>query len=119
MEALQLACKVVPLKNFDQIQIGEYRVLRFSFVETRYGKRIKVETDHFNCFLPERFTKFVESDQDIVDLNTVPHMMIFHGKDITQKNRIILDFKPLSESQWLLGEYLTVPMAQNAAVNQA
>lgn len=119
MEALQLACKVTPLKNFDQIQTGEYRVRRFSFAETRYGKKIKVETDFFACFLPDRFTKFIASDKDIADINTVPHMMIYRGKDVTQKNRIILDFKPLNESQWMLGEFLTVPMEQNTTINQA
>lgn len=113
MNALQLACKSSPTyKNFDTIEIGQYEVVKFRFAETKYGKKIQVETAEFFCYLPDRFIKFVCKDEDIAELNRIPHTMHYKGKDKLRKNRVDLEFKPTNESQWLFDDLLTFPLAQ-------
>lgn len=114
MDALQQACKSTnsSYRNFDNIEAGDYEVVDFSFVETQYGKRIKVQTATFFCYLPERFTNFVRKQGDIDELNEMPYTMRYKGKDRLQKNRLNLEFIPMRDSQWTFDDLLKMPSTQ-------
>lgn len=99
-------------KNFDNIEAGDYEVVDFSFVETKFGKRIKVQTATFFCYLPERFTNFVSKQGDIDELNEMPYTMRYKGKDRLQKNRLNLEFIPMRDSQWTFDDMLKIPSTQ-------
>lgn len=70
MEALKQACKVQTFKSNENIVPGEYRVQEFAFVETKFGRKIKVETETFYCFFPTRFLVFITSEH----MNSNPHV---------------------------------------------
>lgn len=120
MNALQLACtaKTTSLfKNFDNIAVGEYEVLEFSIVDTKYGKKIRVTTAEFFCFLPGRFASFLTEAEQIEELNRIPHIMRFKGKDRKRQNRLDLEFIPLNESQWIgMEDLLTLPIVKQDEV---
>lgn len=108
MEALKQACKVQTFKSFENIVPGEYRVQEFAFVETKFGRKIKVETETFYCFLPTRFLVFINTSEHIDELNSNPQVMIYKGKDVQRKNRLVLDFQPVADSQWEFNDFLNV-----------
>lgn len=110
MEALKKACNSSTFKNFDQIIPGEYPVTDFSFVETRFGRKLKVNTAEFFCYLPARFLEFINTDEHIEELNKVTQVMVFKGKDAQWKNRLILDLQPAADSQWKFNELLSMPI---------
>lgn len=68
-------------KNFNNIQPGEYHIREFS----------KVELEDFFCYSPSRFDNFIK-ETDLEELNAVPQVMVYKGKDSQRKNRLILDF---------------------------
>lgn len=80
-------------RNFDNIDIGVYKVLEFSFVVTRYGQKIVVTTPEFKCFLPDRFSKSIQTAEAIAELNATRCVMRFSGKDVTRRNRVMVDFE--------------------------
>lgn len=86
MEELKAACIPRSYQSFDKIQPGEYPVKRFSLVETRYGNRIKVELSDVYLLLPERFNT-ASTEEKLAKLNSSPKMMIYSGKDLTNRNR--------------------------------
>lgn len=122
MDALQLACSSTSpsssnYKNFDSIAIGEYEVLEFSIAETKYGKKIKVKTAEFYCYLPERFAAFLTHEEQIEEINKVPLIMRFNGKNPKRQNRIDLQFIPMNESQSMFVDLLTMLQAKMDQLN--
>lgn len=110
MNALQLACtskSTSNYKNFDNIAIGAYEVLEFRIVVTKFGKKIRVKTVDFYCYLPDRFAEFLNEEKQIEEINRIPHIMLFkgkeyfRGKDNKQRSRVDLKFIPMNESQWM------------------
>lgn len=92
--ALKSACKgSIMYRNFDSIEIGVYKVLEFKFADTRYGRKIVVVTDEFMCFLPDRFSKSIMTQEAIDELNNTPCVMKYNGKDPKRKNLVKLDFE--------------------------
>lgn len=95
---LKSACKASAMyKNFDNIEIGEYKVLEFKFVDTKYGRKVVVVTPEFLCFLPERFGKSITTQEAIDELNKTSCVMKYQGKDPRRKNLILLDFEKCVE----------------------
>lgn len=86
MEALKAACKKLKYQSFEDFKSGEYIVKQFSLVDTKYGKRIKVELSDVYLFLPERFNS-AATPEGIAELNSTPKVMIYTGKDMTNQNR--------------------------------
>lgn len=86
-------------RNFDNIEIGVYKVLGFSFVITRYGQQVVVTTPEFKCFLPDRFSKYIRTVEALAELNATPCVMRFSGKDATRRNRVMVDFDMIPEQQ--------------------
>lgn len=113
---LQAACKGATFKKFSEIAIGSYEVHQFKFVETRFGKKVVVVTDEFMCFLPERFSKAITTDDQIDALNAEKTMMSYRGRDAGRMNFVILDFQKMGEDlfesgsqQWEFGDLITLP----------
>lgn len=93
MEALKSASR--PYISFDNLEIGEYKVNKFSFVESTYGRRIRIELDTGYMFLPRRYMDLV-SNQDLQLLNkSAPKIMQFDGKDEGQQNMLKIAFRDI------------------------
>lgn len=106
-KALKSACNT-NYKNFGNIDIGVYKVLEFKLVETCYGTKVAVVTEEFMCFLPDRFSKSISTQEAIDELNGPPCFMKYDGKDPKRKNLIMLDFVkcPQQDAQELTWEDL-------------
>lgn len=106
-DVLKTACKAsANYTSFEHIKPGFYDVQRFKIVNTKFGKKVVVMTEEFDCFLPERFLKGV-TPQVVDALNSETYVMKYYGKDPTRHNRVMVDFEkknPQSE----LSEYLTI-----------
>lgn len=93
--ALKSACVKKKYMSFKELLLGEHVVKKFSIVETTHGKRVRVETAHYYLYLPERFAT-VLTDPVIEELNKSPKIMVYGGKDETDRDRLILDFRDYS-----------------------
>lgn len=89
MEAFLLLKKAAnwskPLVSFSQLPVGEYTVLEFSLVQTKFGPKIKADLGDKIVFLPNRFVKG-HTAESVATLNTLPHLMIFSGIDYGRHN---------------------------------
>lgn len=127
--ALKSACKsAVSFKSFSEIEIGAYEVTKFKFMETKFGKKIVVVTEEFMCFLPDRFSKAITTDEQIAELNAEKTMMTYGGLESKRQNRIIVDFQKMPretfehEAQnWEFDDLLVLPSKmeqQNSKMDQ-
>lgn len=92
-ETLKSACRAsASFKNFSEIEIGVYEVEEFKFVETKFGKKLVVCTEEFMCFLPDRFSKKITTDEQLIELNNTPLRMKYDGRDLKRRNLIMVDF---------------------------
>lgn len=108
MSAIQLlmtSCKPkATFRRFEDIEVGVYNIEKFRFVETKFGKKLVVCTEEFMCFLPERCSKAITTDQQVNELNNGAWAMQYVGRDVLRGNAILVDIinKPeeyeLSES---------------------
>lgn len=78
-------CWVKKLVNFNQLPIGEHVITSFSLEQTRYGPTIKVDLGDKYVFLPARFARDMTAEK-VATLNTVPQILIYHGKDVVRNN---------------------------------
>lgn len=91
MDALNAASRAYI--SFDSLSIGEYKVHKFSFVESTYGRRIRIELDHGYMFLPRRYMDLVTT-QVMHQLNkTAPKIMKYGGKDAELKDMLLISFE--------------------------
>lgn len=96
LNKLKTACIKKPFKSFKDLTPGEYIVNSFVVVETKnYGQRIRINLDEFYMYLPERFQEVLDQAA-IAELNLGPKIMIYSGKDVTDQNRLILDFQEVA-----------------------
>lgn len=91
LDALKMACQKKNYQSFKDMQPGEYVVRRFNIVDTTHGKRIRIELDGTYMYLPERFVTML-TDDVINVLNKSPKIMVYGGKDTSNRDRLILDF---------------------------
>lgn len=98
---LKAACSqtFTPCKNFDQVPVGDYNVVQFQLLDTKYGKKIKVVFENFHVFLPNRFAKAIDTEEKVIGLNSLPYIMKYRGKDVKRQNRLILDFETVTDAQ--------------------
>lgn len=96
LSALKMACLKRNFKSFKDLMPGEYIVKNFSIVNSTHGPRIRIDlADYTYMYLPERFINVLTQDK-IDTLNLTPKVMIFSGKETTNRDRLILDFRELS-----------------------
>lgn len=88
---LRLACTKKKFVSFKDFSTGQYVVNKFTIVETTYGKRVQIDLNDSYMYLPERFVNML-TQKDIDELNKSSKIMIYKGKDTTDKDRLILDF---------------------------
>lgn len=92
LNALQKACLKKPFRSFKDLDVGEYIVESFALVETKFGKRLRINLVDTYMYLPERFSMSLD-DAALSELNSSPKIMVYSGKDMTDKDRLMLDFK--------------------------
>lgn len=88
MEAFNLlkkACWGSQLVTFNDLPIGEHVISSFSMAETRFGTTLRVDLGDKFVLLPRRFASGMD-DEKVAALNTVPHILIYKGKDPSRNN---------------------------------
>lgn len=83
-------------KNFNQLNIGEYKIKRFALSQTKFGLRVKAISDDFYIYLPTKFTNHLNKQEQIDALNDGNVIMWFKGKD---RDGVHLEFKQQQEQQ--------------------
>lgn len=107
LNELKNACVSRKYQSFKDLQPGEYIVNSFSIVESSHGPRVRVDMSDTYVLLPERFTKILTAEK-IQLLNFTQKMMIYSGKDSSNRDRLILDFRDVNA---YIDELLTFTMA--------
>lgn len=102
-ELLRNACITKQYTSFTKLPFGNYLVEEFSFVQTQYGDRIRVDLGDKYVFLPERFSARLKPEH-IPELNENQRVMVYNGRSQGNKNQILLEFKSIDEME--LQEYL-------------
>lgn len=74
-----------PLVSFSQLPVGEYVVSEFSFVQTKFGPKIKADLGDKIVFLPSRFSIDM-NEAKVADLNSIPQILVFSGIDYGRNN---------------------------------
>lgn len=92
LEDLNTACVGKLYKSFKELPVGEYIVVKFHIVETAHGKRIRIDLAETYMLLPERFARALTPEK-INALNKSPKIMIFNGKDSSNRDRLMLEFR--------------------------
>lgn len=119
--ALKSACKAsASFKNFREIEIGIYNILEFKFVVTKYGKKLVVRTEEFLCFLPERCSRTITTDQQLTELNNGAWAMKYDGRDPTRGNCILVDIvEQQNPGEWEWNHLITLASASAQFENMA
>lgn len=91
LNALKSACSKKKYQSFKDLEHGEYIVNHFSIIETSHGPRVRIDLDDKYMYLPERFVKTIGSHIDV--LNKSSKVMVYSGKDSSDRDRLILDFR--------------------------
>lgn len=80
--------------RFDDLEVGKYRVKKFSLCDNLYGsgKRVMVWINNGYVILPQRMAKDINTKSEIEKLNQNNYIMIFGGKDEDPPHRINIDF---------------------------
>lgn len=112
IQALKSACKpAASYRNFCDIEIGVYNIEEFKFVQTVYGRKLVVRCEDFMCFLPDRCSKAITTDQQIIELNSGAWALKYEGRDSRRGNLIMVDF--IERPEWQFPELLALkPMDQ-------
>lgn len=92
LELLKSLCLPRPFKSFKDLEPKEYRVHYFSLVPSNLGQRVRIDLADCYLFLPERFAKIMK-EPVLNDLNNRAIIMVYDGKDKSNMNRLLLDFK--------------------------
>lgn len=92
MDALNMACTKKTYQSFKNLQPGEYIVHQFSIVDTAHGKRVRIDLLESYMLLPERFIHQLGPEKISV-LNKAQKIMVYGGKDSSDRDRLILGFR--------------------------
>lgn len=106
--------KVLRYKRFGDLDVGTYIVKSFKIKNGDYGLRVLVEIDNFYMTLPLRFSDKINSEEQVAELNAKKWKMVYGGKNANEFNRLILNFKPIVEDQFI-EESATEDESQNGA----
>lgn len=104
LNALKLACIKKNFVSFKEINSGEYIVEKFTVVDTSHGKRVRIDLRDSYMYLPERFVGAL-TEPVLAELNKSPKVMVYGGKDSSNRDRLILDFREYSYFAELLTDF--------------
>lgn len=92
------------VKKFENLDRGTYLVKSFDLKDTPFGIRLFVKIDDFNIILPQRYSDKINSDDQLKELNDGKYKMIYRGKNKDEYNKLMIDFKPLGESETMAND---------------
>lgn len=95
LNALNSACENKVYRGFKDLQPGEYIVSKFFVVSTKHGDRVRIEMADCFMLLPERFIQTLNAEL-IETLNQTPKIMVYGGKNLAERSRLILEFRDSS-----------------------
>lgn len=99
LEALRVEKEV---KNFSDLQFGDYVIQKFSLINTIHGTRIRIEIDDWYMILPGSYMGLME--EDLTELNKFSIVMTYSGKD--DNSRIHLKFAlVIDEADTIVNRY--------------
>lgn len=90
------ACTNKPFISFEDLPIGDYFIKSFAYVDTKYGKRIRLDIGEKVVFLPTRFIKRIGEENmgsALSEMNKGQYWLIYRGKDSSKNNQLILDIE--------------------------
>lgn len=84
-QILKKSCCSKPYTNFTKLPVGDYLVSDFIIVDTKFGKKLRVDIGDKLILLPERFTCGL-TPAHIEELNNTTMWMCYRGKDADNHN---------------------------------
>lgn len=79
-ELLVQACAPVEkFKSMSDLSAGEYHIDAFRLINTKYGVSLAVVIARQIVFLPPRFSKKIQTQQQVDELNEANHIMTYEG----------------------------------------
>lgn len=105
LNTLKLACEWKKFVSFKDLTPGEYIVNKFTVVTTSYGDRVRIDLADSYMYLPEGYLKMLTPV--IEELNKLPKIMTYGGKDANHRDRLILDFNEVGYIASEIYEYIT------------
>lgn len=91
------ACVAVkPYISFDELAVGDYFIKSFAYVDTKFGKKIRLDIGECVVFLPNRFINAIgveNIDEKIAEMNQGQYVMLYRGKNKSQFNQVMLDIE--------------------------
>lgn len=91
--------------NFDNLKIGDYRLLTLTLVDTKFGEKVRCDIGDQVVFISKRYIEELEPGKDIhlklIELNDGDHWLLYRGKDINQGNRLLLNI--ISSKEYTYG----------------
>lgn len=101
-DILKQNCQEKPFANFDQLAPGEYLISKFELVVKQFKddkepkQRLLLDLGEKLILLPDRYSvNLTESSVD--ELNRQKLLLVYHGKNPHQRNKIKIDFKSADE----------------------
>lgn len=79
MEALNIACVHKPYISFKNLEVGEHQVHKFSYYNTKFGERVRIDLSRGFMILPERFTVMTEEHLEVLN-KEAPKIMVYSGR---------------------------------------
>lgn len=82
--------------SFGDLAIGDYLVTNFTLVKTKYETRVRVDLGEQYLLHPVRYAEGMTYER-IAQMNEKPKWMCYYGKDPKKNNKILLDFRTITE----------------------
>lgn len=99
-ELFKSACTNKPYISFDELPIGDYFIKSFAYVETKFGKKIRLDIGVNMVFLPQSFIKRIGEEnveKTLSEMNKGQYWIIYRGRDRSQYKQLLLDIKSAAE----------------------
>lgn len=77
-----------PFTSFNSLEVGAYTVTGFTVIDTKFGKRVRVDMGNSLICLPERYTLGMTPEY-LEELNNGPMKMIYTGRDPSKQNKYV------------------------------
>lgn len=97
--ALENACSDKTFESLSKLTPGQYVVTHFKLLKTRYGPRVAVLIGRVYYYLPNYVSDHISTEKDVSELNSVRYEMRYMGKNVTQKNRVVVRFMRILEER--------------------
>lgn len=97
--------------SFDDLPIGDYSVLSFNLVTTKFGEKIRCDIGDKVVFLPKRCIEELDGGDDIhmklIELNDGKNWLLYRGKDVSQLNKLMINIVSAEDyvKQFFGGEF--------------